>query len=69
MKIQKNEGTVDRIIRVVVGVLALSLGYWGLSGLFQTIAYVVGVVALVTGIVGYCGLYALCGASTCPMKK
>ena len=64
-----NEGTTDRIIRVIVGSLALVAGFFWLAGTAQIVAYVVGVIALFTGIVGFCGLYALLGVSTCPTKK
>lgn len=64
-----NEGTTDRVIRVIVGSLALVAGFFWLAGTAQIVAYVVGVAALATGIVGFCGLYTLLGVSTCPTKK
>ncbi len=59
-----NEGTLDRILRVVAGLGLLSLTVvgprtsWGLVGLLP----------LVTGLAGTCPLYSLLGLSTCPMK-
>jgi len=64
-----NEGVTDRVIRVVIGSLALVAGYFWLAGTVQIIAYVIGVISLITGIVGFCGLYAVLGVSTCPSKK
>lgn len=58
-----NEGLADRLIRVTVGVAALSLVAvgpvpgWGLAGL-------IGVIPLVTGLVGYCPTYTLLGIDT-----
>jgi hypothetical protein len=58
-----NEGVTDRIIRVVVGLGALSLlaigpvPGWGLAGLF-------GLIPIVTGLVGYCPTYTLLGIDT-----
>jgi hypothetical protein len=58
-----NEHPVERIVRVVVGVLLLSLLFvgpvpgWGLVGL-------VGLVPLVTGALGTCPIYSLFGFST-----
>ena len=66
--VKQNEGTFDRVTRVVVGSLALVLGFFWLTGVLQIVAYVVGVVALATGIIGYCGLYSLLGVSTCKIK-
>jgi len=60
-----NEATFDRVLRVLLGVAALSLVFigpqtrWGLLGL----------VPLITGLVGSCPVYTLLGFSTCPMKK
>jgi uncharacterized membrane protein HdeD (DUF308 family) len=65
----QNESSTDRIIRVVIGIVALLAGAFWLTGVAQTVAYVVGVIALITGIIGFCGLYAIFGISTCPVKK
>lgn len=60
-----NEATIDRVIRVVLGVVVLSLTVvgphtlWGLLGL----------IPLATGLVGSCPIYTLLGFSTCPAKK
>jgi uncharacterized membrane protein HdeD (DUF308 family) len=67
--LKHNEGSTDRIIRVVIGIVALLAGLFWLTGAAQTVAYVVGAIALITGIIGFCGLYALLGISTCPIKK
>ena len=62
--LKQNESSVDRIIRVVVGIVSLSVGYLFLTGIVQMVIYIIGLVSLVTGIVGFCGLYALFGIST-----
>ena len=61
----KNEGNIDRVLRVVVGAGVLSLVFVGP----QTAWGWIGIVPLLTGIVGYCPAYALLGLSTCPMKQ
>lgn len=60
-----NESGIDRIIRVVLGIVLIALnlggvvtGGWGLALL------VVGVIALLTGVIGFCPLYALLKIST-----
>lgn len=60
-----NEGTLDRVLRVVVGAGALSLAFIGP----QTPWGYLGIVPLLTGLAGYCPAYALLGISTCPVKK
>ena len=62
--IKQNEGQTDRIIRIVVGILAIAFGMTVFTGVVQTVALIVGVIALATGIIGFCGLYALLGIST-----
>ncbi len=60
----KNEGSLDRVIRVIVGVAGLSLVFLGpksLLGLF-------GLIPLVTGLAGNCPLYTVFGISTCEKK-
>lgn len=60
-----NEGTVDRIFRVVIGLALLSLVVVGPQSLWG----LVGLVPLLTGIVGFCPLYKVVGFSTCPIAK
>lgn len=60
-----NEGTVDRILRVIVGAGVLSLVFVGP----HTPWGYVGVIPLVTGLVGYCPLYAILGFNTCGIAK
>jgi hypothetical protein len=62
-----NEGTIDRAIRIVLGLALLSVFFFGPRSLLGLI----GLVPLVTGIVGYCPLYALFGVRTCaaPMSR
>ncbi|ABQ88497.1 hypothetical protein RoseRS_0054 [Roseiflexus sp. RS-1] len=64
----KNEGSLDRGIRAVVGVLALIAGFTMLSGVWQIVAGVVGLVLLATAAIGICPLYSVLGINTCPVK-
>ncbi len=64
-----NEGTVDRVLRVAVG-LALLLWFYVDQGQgFWHYAKLIGIVPIVTGLVGWCPLYTVLGVSTCQMKK
>ena len=58
----RNEGTADRVIRVVLGAGLLSMVFVGP----QTPWGWIGVVPLLTGLVGSCPVYTLFGLSTCP---
>ncbi|MDO8447853.1 DUF2892 domain-containing protein [Rhodoferax sp.] len=60
-----NEGGIDRVVRIVAGVVLLGLmamgtiGWWGWLG----------IVPLATGLIGWCPAYTLLGMNTCPMKS
>ena len=57
----RNEGTVDRTLRVVIGVVLITLA---LTGTFSPWGWI-GVVPLATGLVGVCPVYSLFGIRTC----
>ena len=59
-----NEGTIDRVLRVIVGLGLISLVFIGP----QTVWGWIGIVPLATGLVGWCPPYALLGISTCKNK-
>ena len=63
---EANVGGVDRGVRIVAGLVLLSLVFvlegnarwWGLIGL----------VPLGTALMGFCPLYTILGLSTCPVE-
>ena len=57
----KNEGVVDRVIRIAVGLGLLSMTVVGPQALWG----LVGLVPLLTGVLGFCPAYRLLGISTC----
>lgn len=65
-----NESSLDRIIRLVIGVAALvgafAIGIGSVAGI---VLAVVGVVMLVTAAVGFCPLYRVFGLSTCKVPQ
>lgn len=61
---KRNIGTIDRILRVVVG---LALVVMAATGTIAAWGYI-GVIPLVTGLIGNCPLYSLLGLSTCPLS-
>ena len=62
--LKQNEGTIDRAIRVLVGLMALVSGFMWFTGTAQIVLYVAGAAAIFTGVVGFCGLYGLLGITT-----
>jgi len=65
--VNKNVGTIDRILRVVLGLALLAYLVLGSSSL--RFIGLVGIVPLLTALVGHCPTYTLFGFSTCPAKK
>jgi hypothetical protein len=60
-----NVGGIDRILRIVIGLVLIALTLTGTIGLWGWI----GVVPLATAALGSCPLYALLGFSSCPTKQ
>ncbi len=60
-----NEGTIDRALRVLAGLVLIALAATGTVGMWGWI----GVVPLATALFGFCPLYTVLGMNTCPMKK
>jgi len=56
-----NMGTLDRVIRVIVGLGLLAIAFVGP----QTPWGYIGIIPLVTALIGYCPAYRLFGLNTC----
>lgn len=66
----RNEGSIDRIVRVAIGVIALVIAFTGVVGSGPAWGIgIVGAVLFVTGAVGFCPAYALFGLRTCPAPR
>ncbi len=64
----RNEHTVERVVRVVLGLAIVSLAFIGP----QTPWAWLGLIPVVTGALGSCPIYTVFGVSTCaiqPKKK
>lgn len=60
-----NVGDVDRILRVVLGIVLMSLAAAGVIGWWGWL----GVIPLGTGLLSFCPLYALLGIHTCRLSR
>jgi Protein of unknown function (DUF2892) len=63
---QLNIGSVDRFVRVVIGVILLSLALV-LPGQLKLIS-LLGLIPIFTAFFRWCPLYTLFGLSTCPLR-
>ncbi len=59
-----NEGGIDRILRIVAGLVLLGLMAMGSIGVWGWL----GIVPLATGLIGWCPMYSLLGLNSCSMK-
>lgn len=60
-----NLGTIDRVLRVVIGVALLTLGWGGfVEGTAGIVLKIVGFIPLATAAIGFCPLYLPLGLST-----
>ena len=60
-----NVGGIDRILRIVVGIVLIGLAATGTVGWWGWL----GVVPLATGLFRLCPMYRLLGMSTCPVQS
>jgi O-antigen ligase len=62
---KSNVGGLDRIARIVAGLVLIALALTGTIGVWGWI----GLVPLATGTLRFCPLYPLLGLSTCPVAS
>jgi hypothetical protein len=65
LKMKCNSGGMDRILRVIAGLVLIALAATDMVGVWGWI----GVVPLLTGAIGFCPAYMLLGVNTCGIKK
>lgn len=51
----KNVGSTDRLIRIILGILVLSL-FFVLQGALKWVS-IIGVVLIITGLINFCPIY------------
>ena len=57
---KKNVGSVDKIVRIILGIIIAGLGYY-----YQSWWGLVAIVPLATAFMNFCALYPIFGISTC----
>ena len=70
IKMKKNMGTADRIIRVIIAAIFGVLYFTGtISGTLGIVLLVLAGVFVLTSLISFCPLYAPFGFRTCPLKE
>ncbi len=67
--LKKNMGSIDRILRIIVGLALLAGFFFTTGGGPWHYAWLIGIVPLLTGLVNSCPLYSIFGISTCPLER
>ena len=58
---KKNIHPIERAVRIIVGLVLVSLAFWGPKNYW----FLLGFIPLATGLMGWCLPYAMFGFSTC----
>lgn len=67
---QKNMGSADKIIRVLIAIVVVYLYLSGVvAGTLGIVLLVLSGVFVLTSLMSFCPLYTLFGISTCPLKN
>ncbi|MDT7868493.1 MAG: DUF2892 domain-containing protein [Candidatus Pacebacteria bacterium] len=72
---KKNLGKIDRIIRFILSLILIYLGYFILPNygiVFSMVSYILAIALIFNALSGYCGLYRLLGINTnktCDLEK
>ena len=59
-----NVGSLDKNIRIVLGIILIAVGFFFVQGTLGIIIGVVGFVPLLTGLFNFCPIYAILKLST-----
>ena len=62
MIMNHNVGGIDRVIRILTGLILMSLSFFEIIGPWGYL----GVIVVATGVLKYCLMYSILGLSTCP---
>ena len=67
---KKNLGSTDKVIRYILAIVALFIGFLsGVSGFVQGIFISVALILIGTSLVSFCPLYAIVGLKTCKNEQ
>lgn len=61
---KKNEGILDRLIRIILAEIFFILAWFWFGGVIQIILYILSLMLTITAIMGFCGLYKIFGFNT-----
>lgn len=67
---KSNVGSTDKIIRIIIAIVALYIAYTGMvASPWNYVLYAVAGIMVLTAIMGCCPLFSIFGINTCKIKK
>jgi len=67
---KKNVGSVDKIVRIIIAVIAVYVAYKGMvASPWDYVLYAVAAIMALTSLMGSCPLFSIFGINTCKVKK
>lgn len=67
--IKKNEGVLDRLVRIALAEIFFIIAWFWLGGIMQIILYVLSLIMVITAGMGFCGLYKIFNFNTNKNEK
>jgi len=68
MQFNTNVGSLDRALRILVGMALFVLSYLGYLGSFGWVGIVVGGILLITAVFSFCPIYSILKMKTTPKE-
>lgn len=66
---KKNMGTADKIIRIIIAAIIITLYFTEMiTGIVAIVLLVLSGIFILTSFISFCPLYTLFGIKTCPKK-
>jgi len=65
---KKNIGTIDRAVRLIIGLVCLTAVFFVAAFWLKVILVLLGIFAIYEALVGWCAFYMLIGRNTCPIE-
>ncbi len=65
---KKNIGKMDRVVRLVLGLIAWVAALFVSSIILKIILLLVGIFCILEALLSRCALYAILGKNTCPIE-
>jgi Protein of unknown function (DUF2892) len=62
----KNTNTLDRSLRIVVGITLVVVFFFDLVGWLGLVG---GIALIASGVIGWCAIYGALGIRSCPVKS